>query len=45
MKGNIPALVLALAGAGLIAVGVALGQPGQVLMKAVRICMECVGIG
>lgn len=29
----------------LIVTGVALGQPAQVLNKAVNICLECVGIG
>ena len=29
----------------LIVAGVALGQPGQVLTKAINICLECVGIG
>ena len=29
----------------LIAVGVAQGQPGQVLTKAINICLECVGLG
>ena len=38
-------LGLLAAAAALIAVGVALGQPGEVLAKAVRICLECVGIG
>ncbi len=45
MKRNIPCMLLASAGVVLIGIGIALGQPGQVLMKAVRICMECVGIG
>lgn len=29
----------------LIVTGVALGQPAQVLNKAINICLECVGIG
>ena len=32
-------------GAILIVAGVILGQPAAVLAKAVRICMECVGLG
>ncbi len=35
-------LVLA---AVLIIVGIVTGQPGQVLSKAAKICLECVGIG
>ena len=45
MKRNISCMLLASAGVVLIGIGIALGQPGQVMMKAVRICMECVGIG
>ena len=29
----------------LIAAGCILGQPDSVLAKAIRICLECVGIG
>ena len=32
-------------GAVLIVIGIALGQPAQVLNKAINICLECVGIG
>lgn len=45
MKRNIPCMLLMSAGAVLIGIGIGLGQPTQVMMKAVRICMECVGIG
>ena len=45
MKRNLPCVLLSFAGAVLIGIGICLGQPGQVMMKAVRICMECVGIG
>jgi hypothetical protein len=29
----------------LVVVGVIQGQPGQVLSKAINICLECVGLG
>ena len=38
------AIVLA-AAAGMIVAGVLLGQYPQVLGKAIRICLECIGIG
>ena len=43
-SGRITALLLLLA-AVLIIVGILAGQPDSVLAKAVRICLECVGIG
>lgn len=45
MKRNLPALLLMVGAALLIAVGIRQNQPAQVLSKAIRICMECVGIG
>lgn len=45
MKRNYPAALALAAAAVLIAVGIAQGQPAQVLAKAIRVCMECVGIG
>lgn len=30
---------------GLIVLGVLLGQNGDVLQKATRVCLECIGIG
>ena len=34
-----------LAGGALIVTGILAGDPAAVLQKAIRICMECVGIG
>ncbi len=42
--GWLPALLMAL-GAGLIVLGVWRGETVAVLRKAIRICLECVGIG
>ena len=36
---------LLILGTALTGAGCLLGQPGAVLAKAVRICLECVGIG
>lgn len=45
MKKNLPAWLTILAAGALIAFGILQKQPAQVLAKAIRICMECVGIG
>ena len=45
MKKNLPAWLTLLAAGVLIAWGIAENQPGQVLARAIRVCMECVGIG
>ena len=39
-----PALLIAVS-AALVIVGATQGQAAQVLTKAVKICLECVGIG
>ena len=45
IKKYLPSILLIIAAAGLIAAGIVLKQPQSVLEKAVRICMECIGIG
>lgn len=45
MKRNFPALLTLAAAAVLIGIGLSQGQSTQVLFKAIRVCMECVGIG
>ena len=45
-KGIIISRVLAVAaGAGFLAAGIVLGQYKDVLQKAIRVCLECIGIG
>ena len=38
-------LVAGVIGLALIAYGILSGQAGLVLQKAIRICLECVGLG
>ena len=45
MKRNDPAVILITAAIVLIAIGIYMKQPGAVMRKAVRICMECIGLG
>lgn len=45
MKKDLPALLTLTAAAVLIGIGLSQGQNAQVLAKAIRVCMECVGIG
>jgi len=45
MKKNLGCLISLIAAAILITVGIIQKQPADVLTKAVKICLECVGIG
>ena len=45
MRKDLPAVLIIACAAVLITVGVIAGQHTEVLNKAVRVCMECVGIG
>ncbi len=45
MRRALPALGVLVLGAVFLAVGAARGEAATVLQKAVRICMECIGIG
>lgn len=42
---RLPALALVVLGAGLMAFGLWRGEGLVVLKKAIRICLECIGIG
>ncbi len=44
MKKLLTPLLLLLA-AALVCAGLALGQHAQVLAKAARVCLECIGVG
>ena len=45
MRRNLALGLTLAAGLALMALGIARGEPGLVMAKAVRVCMECVGIG
>lgn len=45
VKRNIGTALLLLLSVVLTGVGLALGQERQVLMKAIYVCLECIGVG
>ncbi|MBO4580127.1 MAG: hypothetical protein J5715_08250 [Clostridiales bacterium] len=45
MRKYLPAAILIVLAIVLIVIGIFLQQPDSVLHKAIRICMECVGLG
>lgn len=45
IKSNVLRFGVAAMALGLTVLGVALGQHQEVFQKAVRICLECIGIG
>ena len=45
LKNALPTALLLIVSAAMAIVGAAQGQAAQVLAKAVKICLECVGIG
>ena len=42
---NLGCWLLLAAGGVLILVGILRGEPGMILEKAIRVCLECIGIG
>jgi len=40
-----PGILLALSGAAFMAIGVHLGELEIIFSKAIRVCLECIGIG
>ena len=45
VKRQYKGLIVLMAALAMLAAGIALGQHSQVLGKAIRICLECIGIG
>ena len=45
IKNNHKGLITLVAALALIITGIVFGQYSQVLGKAIRICLECIGIG
>ena len=45
IRRNWAAALLFVLGAGMVVFGVLRGEAGQVLKKAVFVCLECIGLG
>lgn len=45
MRRYVGTALLLLCAAALIGVGLSLGQERQVMVKAINVCLECIGIG
>ncbi|MCR5322188.1 MAG: hypothetical protein K6E85_02735 [Lachnospiraceae bacterium] len=45
ISNNVKSLLIILAAVILTVAGILLGQYSQVLGKAIRVCLECIGIG
>lgn len=44
-KNDILRCIVLLTGTAMICIGIYLGEPQQILQKAVKLCLECIGIG
>ncbi|MDO4262394.1 MAG: CD1871A family CXXC motif-containing protein [Eubacteriales bacterium] len=45
LRSRMAGLLLAAAGAGMMVYGILRGEAAVVFAKAVRICLECIGVG
>ncbi|NLW91481.1 MAG: thioredoxin [Syntrophomonadaceae bacterium] len=45
MKNRLPAIIILLSGSLLAGIGLWRGEAGEILLKGIRICLECIGIG
>lgn len=45
MKRTVLAICLSVCGAALVTLGLVLGWDRDVWLKAIRVCLECIGIG
>lgn len=45
MKNRVLSIFLIISGCLLTVAGLCRGEAGQVLLKGIRVCLECIGIG